>query len=198
MNNNGINPANLSDSQYAAFLAQPPSVQQNVIRAMAQSQGSLKSRDTSSSNGTFGDQGSPMTGAGMEMGDPNTFFANNAAAAMQMRGSMPPQGGQAANGPGGSNHALQDYQMQLMLLEQQNKKRLLMAKQEHETAPGRDSQPAPFPGGMSPSGSRGGPSPQPDQIRRGTPKLGNPGVPGSPMPDGRMTGSPGPMNLQVR
>ncbi|KAI9687859.1 MAG: hypothetical protein M1822_001940 [Bathelium mastoideum] len=31
-----------------------------------------------------------------------------------------------------SNHALQDYQMQLMLLEQQNKKRLLMAGQEQE------------------------------------------------------------------
>ncbi|MCJ1240998.1 hypothetical protein MMC14_009002 [Varicellaria rhodocarpa] len=30
------------------------------------------------------------------------------------------------------NHALQDYQMQLMLLEQQNKKRLLLAKQEQE------------------------------------------------------------------
>lgn len=32
--------------------------------------------------------------------------------------------------PQGGNHALQDYQMQLMLLEQQNKKRLLMARQE--------------------------------------------------------------------
>ena len=31
------------------------------------------------------------------------------------------------------NHALQDYQMQLMLLEQQNKKRLLAARQEQET-----------------------------------------------------------------
>lgn len=31
-----------------------------------------------------------------------------------------------------SNHALQEYQMQLMLLEQQNKKRLLMARQELE------------------------------------------------------------------
>jgi len=29
-----------------------------------------------------------------------------------------------------ASHALQDYQMQLMLLEQQNKKRLLMARQE--------------------------------------------------------------------
>jgi chromosome segregation ATPase len=38
---------------------------------------------------------------------------------------------------GGGNHALQDYQMQLMLLEQQNKKRLLMAKialEEQDTA----------------------------------------------------------------
>lgn len=31
------------------------------------------------------------------------------------------------------NYALQDYQMQLMLLEQQNKKRLLMARQEQDT-----------------------------------------------------------------
>jgi hypothetical protein len=30
------------------------------------------------------------------------------------------------------NHALQDYQMQLMLLEQQNKKRLLLARQEQD------------------------------------------------------------------
>lgn len=36
----------------------------------------------------------------------------------------------AGPGPGaGGNHQLQDYQMQLMLLEQQNKKRLLMARQ---------------------------------------------------------------------
>lgn len=33
---------------------------------------------------------------------------------------------------GGGNHALQDYQMQLMLLEQQNKKRLVMARQEQD------------------------------------------------------------------
>ena len=31
------------------------------------------------------------------------------------------------------NHALQDYQMQALLLEQQNKKRLLMARQEHDS-----------------------------------------------------------------
>ena len=35
-----------------------------------------------------------------------------------------------------TNHELQDYQMQLMLLEQQNKKRLLMARREQDTAVG--------------------------------------------------------------
>jgi hypothetical protein len=35
-------------------------------------------------------------------------------------------------GPGG-NHALQDYQMQLMLLESQNKRRLMMARQEQDS-----------------------------------------------------------------
>lgn len=69
------------------------------------------------------------------------FYANG-----PMRQGMP----QNANGAGG-NHALQDYQMQLMLLEQQNKKRLLMARQEQDNLrpdqqgnmPGQ-----PFPGGM--------------------------------------------------
>ena len=37
------------------------------------------------------------------------------------------------------NHALQDYQMQLMLLEQQNKKRLLMARQEQDNMVELDS-----------------------------------------------------------
>ena len=46
-----------------------------------------------------------------------------------------------------SNHALQDYQMQLMLLEQQNKKRLMMARQEQDGGdsmriPGDEPQPS--------------------------------------------------------
>lgn len=45
-----------------------------------------------------------------------------------MRGAT--EAPEAANG---GNHALQDYQMQLVLLEQQNKKRLLMARQEQDT-----------------------------------------------------------------
>lgn len=42
-------------------------------------------------------------------------------------------------GSTGPNHALQDYQMQLMLLEQQNKKRLLMARREQETMSSPDA-----------------------------------------------------------
>ena len=72
---------------------------------------------------------------------------------MMRPGAMGPNPG--ANGQPG-NHALQDYQMQLMLLEQQNKKRLLMARQEQD-GPG----PIGFAPNMSPSGSREGPSPGP-------------------------------------
>ena len=49
---------------------------------------------------------------------------NSAAMNMQMQGGVP---------SGAQNRALQDYQMQLMLLEQQNKKRLLMSRQEQDT-----------------------------------------------------------------
>ena len=120
-----------------------------------------------------------------------------------MRGQMPangqPHGGQQGN------HALQDYQMQLMLLEQQNKKRLLMARQEQDQVrPGEQQMGAQagFGTNMSPQGSRSGPSPNPsDQMKRGTPKMGQAGLPGgpnSPMPDPSMVharNSPGAMNF---
>jgi hypothetical protein len=109
---------------------------------------------------------------------------------------MPPN----APGQGQGNHALQDYQMQLMLLEQQNKKRLLMARQEQDSmsaGPHNQQGGGPgFPPAMSPQGSRAGPSPNPtDQMKRGTPKLNQQGLPGSPMPDAAMQqqrGSPAP------
>jgi hypothetical protein len=41
--------------------------------------------------------------------------------------------------PNHGSHALQDYQMQLMLLEQQNKKRLMMARQEQDNISGGSS-----------------------------------------------------------
>jgi hypothetical protein len=99
------------------------------------------------------------------------------------------------------NHALQDYQMQLMLLEQQNKRRLMMARQEQDSMARADGQP-PMPGqgvlppGTSP-GSRAGTSPNPsDQMKRGTPKMPPTGLPGSPSAgDMSQRGSPGSMNL---
>lgn len=51
--------------------------------------------------------------------------------------------------PQAKTHALQDYQMQLMLLEQQNKKRLLMARQE-QTSLGSTSDITPLPPLLSP------------------------------------------------
>ncbi|KAJ5935717.1 Transcriptional activator somA [Penicillium verhagenii] len=99
------------------------------------------------------------------------------------------------------NHALQDYQMQLMLLEQQNKRRLMMARQEQDTM-SRDGQQMPGQGGLppgtSPQGSRTGASPNPsDQMKRGTPKMPQSGLPGSPSAAdlGQNRGSPGSMHL---
>ena len=100
-------------------------------------------------------------------------------------GNQPMQGGPA--GANSGNHALQDYQMQLMLLEQQNKKRLMMARQEQDNAVNRDGAPMAvgMAAGMSPSG-RSGTSPNPsDQIKR-TPGLG--GLPGSPAAGENMQG----------
>ena len=125
--NNGINPGNLSEAQFASFQQQNPSVQQKSIQVYAQNM-TKHQRGGMEKAGGMSDAGSPMMPPGMEL-NPD-FFAGNPAAAQQMRGGMLPNG--APNASGG-NHALQDYQMQLMLLEQQNKKRLLMARQEQDT-----------------------------------------------------------------
>ncbi|KAL9604259.1 MAG: hypothetical protein Q9219_000657 [cf. Caloplaca sp. 3 TL-2023] len=180
----GVPPANLTDAQYMAFQQQPIQVQQKSLEVYNQA---LRNNQQRSKPGMPG-QGSPMMQPGMDMGAVNAEFYG---ANMQMaRGGMPNGNGAA----GGGNHALQDYQMQLMLLEQQNKKRLLMARQEQEIPRGPDGQPAMpagagfvGPAGMSPSGSRSGPSPGPsDQVKRGTPNIAQAGLPGSPMPDGSM------------
>ena len=116
--------------------------------------------------------------------------------------------GQQGVQPGG-NHALQDYQTQLMLLEQQNKKRLMMARQEQDTMTtvpgGRDGAPPgaigpngqPFQG-TSPQGARSVNSPNPaDQMKRGTPHMNPAGMPSSPLPEGQSRGSPGGMNFNM-
>ncbi|KAI4208241.1 MAG: hypothetical protein LQ346_000121 [Caloplaca aetnensis] len=184
-------PPNLSEAQLMAFQQQPLQVQQKSLDVYNQNLRNNEQRQNMNKPGMPG-QGSPMMQPGMDMNA--EFYGAN----MHMtRGGMP-NGNGAQNG---GNHALQDYQMQLMLLEQQNKKRLLMARQEQEIPRGPDGQPG-MPGaggfvgpaGMSPSGSRSNPSPNPnDQMKRGTPKLAQAGLPGSPMPDGNMSqarGSP--------
>lgn len=113
-----------------------------------------------------------------------------------------PGGIQTPGGAQHGNHALQDYQMQLMLLEQQNKRRLMMARQEQDSMrpdgqPGMPGQGA-LPPGTSPQGSRTGASPNPsEQMKRGTPKMPQTGLPGSPSTAdmNQNRGSPGSMNL---
>lgn len=66
-----------------------------------------------------------------------------------------------------------------------------MARQEQDSITGGPHSQAGVGGpgyapAMSPQGSRAGPSPNPADMKRGTPKLGPQGLPGSPMPDGAM------------
>ena len=191
---NSIDPSSLSSQQLAAFQQQSLSVQQKTMQAYVHSRPN-QPRQGVPKPGMQG-QGSPMMPQTMDIanGAPEYFNVGNG---LQMRGTQMPNGGVG-------NHALQDYQMQLMMLEQQNKKRLLLARQEQE-GPRPEGQPgiAGAPGyapGMSPQGSRSGPSPGPnDQIKRVSPKMGPSGMPGggSPIPDGtlsRQGGSPAPMN----
>ncbi|MCJ1468620.1 hypothetical protein MMC07_007249 [Pseudocyphellaria aurata] len=185
----GINPTGLTQPQYNSFANSTPQVQAKSMQVYNQNMAVQQQRQNMPKPRIPGQGGSPMMQPGIELtgAAPNLQEYFNVNPGMAMR----PQ----PNGVGGGNHALQDYQMQLMLLEQQNKKRLLMARQEHDTTPRPDGQPGGMPGApgfapvMSPQGSRSGPSPGPnDQIKRGTPKMGASVLPnaGSPMPDGSM------------
>lgn len=190
MMKNGVNVQGMTPQQYQSFAAQNPAVQAKSIQG-AMPNGMMNPA------GVMPNQGSPMMQQMNEnfILDPNF---NNPAVSAQMRATMAQQA--AANGGQGGNHALQDYQMQLMLLEQQNKKRLMMARQEQDSMTRADGQPGipaqqgMQPPGMSPSGSRNGPSPNPNEQMKRTPQLGQSGIPGSPTPGGP-TGSPAPMNF---
>ena len=207
---NNINPASLDPVQFQNFQNQPPSAQAKSIQVYAQTLAQHHSRAGLDNQGLqngvmnpgmMGNPGSPMMqpmpdgqNLGVAMND--MYGPNNPAAMQQMRMA-------ATNGQQGGSHALQDYQMQLMLLEQQNKKRLMMARQEQDQGQRQDGMPGmpqQFPPGMSPQNSRNGPSPNPnDQMRRGTPKMMQQGLPGSPMPgDGgipQTRGSPAAMSF---
>lgn len=190
-----IDPSGLTNAQLANLQQQNLNVQQKSMQVYTQNRPNHQ-RTSLSKPGMQG-QGSPMMQQGMDLvnGAPEYLVGNSIH---HMRGQMP-------NSAGG-NHALQDYQMQLMLLEQQNKKRLLLARQEQDGSTRPEVQagiPGGAPGfapGLSPQGSRSGPSPGPnDHSKRGSPKILSSGIPGggSPIPDGtlsRQGGSPAPPN----
>lgn len=145
-------------------------------------------------------QGSPMMTQGPADGNVANYYNPEMGPNGMRAGGQPGQ-------PGASgNHALQDYQMQLMLLEQQNKKRLMMARQEQDNmmprADGGQGAPAVGPNGQpfqgtSPQGPRSVNSPNPgDQMKR-TPHMNPAGMP-SPLPEGQSRGSPsGGMNFNI-
>ncbi|KAF1973644.1 hypothetical protein BU23DRAFT_127975 [Bimuria novae-zelandiae CBS 107.79] len=185
-----MNAGNMPGNQFGEFAQQGPNAQQKQIEVYAQRLAHHQKKALNDHQGMNNiAQGSPMHQPGLP-GEGEIFAGNQARTGMPA-GAQPPQG----------NHALQDYQMQLMLLEQQNKKRLLMARQEQDSmstgphAQGPVGGPG-FPQSMSPQGSRAGPSPNPsDQMKKGTPRMGPQGLPGSPMPEGgmqRQGGSPAP------
>lgn len=180
----GIDPKTLSPAQFNSFQNQNPSVQQRSIEVYAQTM--RQQRPGLQNPGIQGQN--PDLMAGIDIHNSGAGPEYRFASSVGLHQSGPPVPSAA-----GGSHALQDYQMQLMLLEQQNKKRLLMARQEQDIVrpdgqPGMQGGPS-FAPGMSPSGSRSGPSPGPnEQMKRGTPKMGQAGLPngGSPMPDGAM------------
>ncbi|KAF8540715.1 hypothetical protein BDD12DRAFT_564636 [Trichophaea hybrida] len=182
---NGINPNTLSAAQFQAFQGQPAIAQQRSIQAYAQNMAAATGKNIAQLQGgpkgipqNPGQAGSPMMpqtsegGLGGGMGD---FYAG-------------PSSGMRTGLSGTGNHALQDYQMQLMLLEQQNKKRLMQARQEqdHIATHGDGNRPNTYHQSMSPN-SRAAPSPGPGgKPMTGTPKIPNQVGPGSPLPDGQM------------
>ncbi len=198
---NGINPQNLTPQQFAQFQSQNPAGQtkalQNYTTGLAQHQQSQMPNNKGMPNpGGPQGQGSPLMNQGQDGGQIATYYNT---AEMGANGMRPGTGGQPN---GGGNHALQDYQMQLMLLEQQNKKRLMMARQEQDSmggmprdgpgGPGQNGQPYQ---GASPQGGRTGTSPNlNDPMKRGTPQMNAAGIP-SPLPEGQGRGSPGAINF---
>ncbi|MCJ1369952.1 hypothetical protein MMC20_001164 [Loxospora ochrophaea] len=173
---NGIDPSSLSPSQFQSFQQQNPAVQAKSIQVYAQNLNQYHHRSNPGMN-AIPNQGLPLMQGTLDV---SSNMQNFPCESPVIRGVPGP----SADG----NHPLQDYQMQLMLLEIQNKKRLLVAKQEADKIDLRPNghhamagQPG-FPPGMSLRGGRSGPFPNPsDQMKRGTPRLSQTGLPESPI-----------------
>lgn len=199
----GIDPGGLNPDQLQAFTNQNPHVQAKTIATYAanlqQHHGNQMPNKPMPNAPGPQNQGSPMVPQG---NDPTQMANFYNAQDMGGPGGMRP-GPNGVQAGGGSNHALQDYQMQLMLLEQQNKKRLMQARQEQDLTGGVPRPDGPggpnaqaFQG-TSPQGARSGASPNPsEQMKRGNPQLNNAANMGSPVPDGAHShNSPNPINF---
>ncbi|KAL2017919.1 hypothetical protein VTK56DRAFT_1511 [Thermocarpiscus australiensis] len=174
--------------QQQAFASAAPHVQAKTLAMystnMTQHHGNQMANKPMPNAGGPQNQGSPMVPQGPDGNSLTQFYNPGDMGPAAMRPG--PGNGQAT---GGSNHALQDYQMQLMLLEQQNKQRLMMARQEQDInntniprvdgpgGPGGVGGPGAPPGpnaqafqGTSPPGGRNGTSPNPrdpaEQMKR--------------------------------
>jgi hypothetical protein len=173
---NGINPNNLSAQQFAAFQTQNPTAQRQSIQMYAQNMAAATGKNIAQlQNGPKGMVPNPGQG-----GSPMMPQTSEGAMGAGMDDFYAPQGAMRTAGLDPDNHARQDYQMQLMLLEQQNKKRLMMARQEQDQIATDANRPgSTYPQGMSPN-SRAAPSTGPgDKPIVGTPKM--PGQ-GGPLP----------------
>jgi hypothetical protein len=196
----------LTQAQFQQYQQQGQAAQQKNMQVYAQNLAFHHFRSASNSQGI---SNGGMMNPGVMPNQTDMVGMPDGQALYQMNGDYYGATGQLPQvrpgmqtpGPQHGNHALQDYQMQLMLLEQQNKRRLMMARQEQDSMARADGQP-PMPGqaglppGTSP-GSRAGASPNPsDQMKRGTPKMPPNGLPGSPSAaEMSQRGSPGSMNL---
>ncbi|KAG5999324.1 hypothetical protein E4U43_002134 [Claviceps pusilla] len=206
LNNHGIDPSRLNPQQLQHFINAPPAAQAKSIATysqhLQQHHGTQMGNKQVPNVGGQQNQGSPMMAQGPDGTALSAYY--NPDGQMAGPGGIRP-GHVGAQAPAGSNHALQDYQMQLMLLEQQNKKRLMMARSEQDTitgmpreggGPGAHGQPGPnghFPE-ASPQAMRSGASPNPsEQMKRGTPQMHHSGI-SSPVPPegGQSRESPNP------
>lgn len=216
---NGLTPRPMNPNQFGAFQQSGPATQPKSLQVYAHNLALHHTRSAMNNqgmpNGLMNPGVMPNQGDMVPMPDgPNTVYPMSSDF-YNANGQMPQVRAGVQNPGGGQhgNHALQDYQMQLMLLEQQNKRRLMMARQEQDSinasARGADGpplagqqaqqQPGPIPPSTSPQGSRTGASPIPnEQMKRNTPKISQSGLPNSPnAPDAMMQGrgSPASMNF---
>lgn len=207
--NNGLTPQQFQNLQAQQNQQQPggpagkaQSLQAYTSNLVQHQQSQMPNKGMPNPNGPQ-NQGSPMMTLGQDGNQIGQYYNASDLAGAGGGGGGPMRGGQPGQPGQSGNHALQDYQMQLMLLEQQNKKRLMMARQEQDSMVPREGGPG-GPGangqqfqGTSPQGPRSGSSPNPnDQMKRGTPQMNAAGIP-SPLPDGQSRGSPGAMNFMA-